>query len=114
MSRLPVYTKDMRGLRGLSDKDKQRIIDEKTDRLATFMAKRHYGAFLLGDDYRNRRGGYSKRMVEQLNSDGYVVAVFHSIAEVAECFGCAPWKPHDALKKKRALLPGVFLKFKEL
>lgn len=114
MSRLPVYTTDMRGLRGLSDKDKQRVIDEKTDRLATFMARMPSYAKRLGVDIRTRQGGHTKRMVEQLNSDGYVVAVFHSIAEVAECFGCAPWKPHRALKRKRAFLPGVFLKFKEL
>ena len=107
MNKIPVYTSDMRGLRGLSDKDKQRVIDEKTDRLATFMAKFPSYAKKLGVDIKTRRGGYSKRMVEQLNSDGYVVAIFHSL-------GCAPWKPHDALKKKRALLPGVFLKFKEL
>lgn len=114
MNKIPVYTSDMRGLRGLSDKDKQRVIDEKTDRLATFMARMPGYAKRLGVDIRTMQGGHSKRMVEQLNSDGYVVAVFHSIAEVAECFGCAPWKPHDALKKKRELIPGVFLKFKEL
>ena len=47
MNKIPVYTSDMRGLRGLSDKDKQRVIDERTDRLATFMAKRHYVLFCL-------------------------------------------------------------------
>ena len=114
MNKIPVYTSDMRGLRGLSDKERQRIIDEKTDKLATFMAKFPSYAKKLGVDIKTRRGGYSKRMVEQLNSDGYVVAVFHSLTEVAECFGCNPWEPKRALKNKKALLPGVFLKFKEL
>lgn len=104
----------MRGLRGLSDKDKQRVIDERTDRLATFMARMPGYAKRLGVDIRTMQGGHTMRMVEQLNSDGYVVAVFHSLTEVAECFGCNPWEPKRALKKKRALLPGVFIKFKEL
>lgn len=114
MSRIPVYTTDMMCLRWLSDEEKQKAIDEKTDRLATVMAKMPGAAKMLGVEIKTKRGGHNRRMVVQMNIDGYVVAVFHSIAEVAECFGLHPATPSEALKKKRALLPGVFLKFKEL
>ena len=36
---------------------------------------------------RDRRGGYNRQTIEMLNSEGYVVRVFESIAETAEYFG---------------------------
>jgi hypothetical protein len=84
---VPVYTRDSLGLRGeTDDKKRQGKIDEWTDRLATRMAATTSSydlihGFGLNIRRRDGRGGHNKMTIEMINSDGYLVKVYHSIAD---------------------------------
>ena len=70
-------------------KNKQSIIDEWTDALATRMASETtYNAledeFGIKIQHRETRGGHNKKTVEVLNIDGYLTAVYSSMKEASE------------------------------
>ena len=70
-------------------KNKQAIIDEWTDALATKMASETtYNAledeFGIKIQHQDRRGGHNKKTVEVLNIDGYLTAVYSSMKEASE------------------------------
>lgn len=70
-------------------KNKQAIIDEWTDALATKMASEtSYNAledeFGIKIQHRETRGGHNKKTVEVLNIDGYLTAVYSSMKEASE------------------------------
>ena len=70
-------------------KNKQAIIDDWTDALATKMASETtYNAledeFGIKIQHQERRGGHNKKTVEVLNTDGYLTAVYSSMKEASE------------------------------
>lgn len=70
-------------------KNKQAIIDEWTDALATKMASETtYNAledeFGIKIQHQERRGGHNKKTVEVLNIEGYLTAVYSSMKEASE------------------------------
>ena len=70
-------------------KNKQSIIDEWTDALATRMASETtYNAledeFGIKIQHQERRGGHNRKTVEVLNIDGYLTAVYSSMKEASE------------------------------
>lgn len=70
-------------------KNKQAIIDEWTDALATKMASETtFNAledeFGITVSHQERRGGHNKKTVEVLNIDGYLTAVYYSSKEASE------------------------------
>lgn len=70
-------------------KNKQAIIDNWTDALATKMASETtYNAledeFGIRIQHQERRGGHNKKTVEVLNIDGYLTAVYSSMKEASE------------------------------
>ena len=70
-------------------KNKQAIIDEWTDALATKMASEtSFNAlkdeFGIKIQHRETRGGHNKKTVEVLNIDGYLTAVYSSMKEASE------------------------------
>lgn len=70
-------------------KNKQAIIDDWTDALATKMASETtYNAledeFGIKIRHQERRGGHNKKTVEVLNIDGYLTAVYSSMKEASE------------------------------
>ena len=70
-------------------KNKQAIIDDWTDALATKMASETtYNAledeFGIKVQHQERRGGHNKKTVEVLNIDGYLTAVYSSMKEASE------------------------------
>lgn len=70
-------------------KNKQAIIDEWTDALATKMASETtYNAledeFGIKIEHQERRGGHNRKTVEVLNIDGYLTAVYSSMKEASE------------------------------
>ena len=70
-------------------KNKQSIIDDWTDALATRMASETtYNAledeFGIRIQHQERRGGHNKKTVEVLNTDGYLTAVYYSVKEASK------------------------------
>ena len=70
-------------------KNKQAIIDDWTDALATKMASEtSFNAledeFGIKIQHQERRGGHNKKTVEVLNIDGYLTAVYSSMKEASE------------------------------
>ena len=97
----------------------QEIIDAWTDELAVKMADKT-DCELLDDGTvvwhkRDRRGGYNKQTVEILNTEGYLVKVFHSIADVANYLGVKTQVVSNAVNgiRKSALIPGYILRRRE-
>ena len=73
----------------IAAKNKQAIIDEWTDALATKMASEtSYNAledeFGIKIQHRETRGGHNKKTVEVLNTEGYLTAVYYSVKEASE------------------------------
>ena len=118
--RVPVYTHDSIRLQGVSDDDKDKMIDEWTDRLATKMAEMTSDVSLVNDfgieiERRERRGGHYKLTIEMLNDEGYVVKIFESITEAAQYFGVNAETVSRLLdgKRKSPLIPGYTLRRRE-
>ena len=70
-------------------KNKQAIIDDWTDALATKMASEtSFNAledeFGIKIQHQERRGGHNKKTVEVLNIDGYLTAVYYSVKEASK------------------------------
>ena len=70
-------------------KNKQAIIDDWTDALATKMASEtSFNAledeFGIRIQHQERRGGHNKKTVEVLNTDGYLTAVYYSVKEASQ------------------------------
>ena len=70
-------------------KNKQAIIDEWTDALATRMASEtSFNAledeFGIRIQHQERRGGHNKKTVEVLNTEGYLTAVYYSVKEASK------------------------------
>lgn len=115
---IPVYTKDSVITTG-NDEKKQAIIDEWTDELACKMAN-NTDCTILDDGTvvwhkRDRRGGYNRQTVEILNTEGYLVKVFHSIADVANYLGVKTQVVSNAVNgiRKSVLIPGYILRRRE-
>ena len=113
-----VYTKDSVNTTN-DDKKKQAVIDEWTDKLAQNMAE-HTHMVMLDDgtvlfDTRQRRGGHNKQTIEVVNSDGYVVKVFNSIAEAAKYYGVGTDKIGRQIKgiSQTPLVPGCKFRRRE-
>ena len=70
-------------------KNKQAIIDDWTDALATKMASETtYNAledeFGIKIEHQERRGGHNRKTVEVLNTEGYLTAVYYSVKEASQ------------------------------
>lgn len=115
---IPVYTKDS-VITTDDDKKKQAMIDEWTDELAIRMAdKTDY--IMLDDgtvifDRRKKRGGHNRQTIEMLNSEGYVVRIFQSIAEAAKHFDVGNEAISRVLNgiRKSPFIPGYTLRRRE-
>jgi nucleoid DNA-binding protein len=115
---IPVYTKSS----VLTTKDEhkqQEIIDAWTDELAVKMADKT-DCDLLDDGTviwhkRDRRGGSNRQTIEMLNTEGYLVKVFHSIAELAKYMGVKTQVVSNAVNgiRKSVLIPGYILRRRE-
>jgi hypothetical protein len=115
---VPVYTKDSVKTTN-DDKKKQAVIDEWTDELAVKMAEKT-DCDLLDDGTviwhkRDLRGGYNRQTIEMMNSEGYVVRIFESIAETAEYFGVGTETVGRVLRGQRKipLKPGYTIRRRE-
>ena len=115
---IPVYTKSS----VLTTKDEhkqQEVIDAWTDELAVKMAEKT--DFDLLEDgtliwhKRDRRGGYNRQTIEILNTEGYLVKVFHSIADIAIYLGVKKQVVSNAVNgiRKSVLIPGYILRRRE-
>lgn len=115
---VPVYTRESVFITGDDDK-KQSIIDEWTDELACKMASNtdytilEDGTVILHK--RDRRGGSNRQTIEILNTEGYLVKVFHSIAELAKYMGVKTQVVSNAVNgiRKSVLIPGYILRRRE-
>jgi nucleoid DNA-binding protein len=115
---IPVYTKS--SVITTKDEHKQQeVIDAWTDELAVKMAEKT-DCDLLDDGTvvwhkRDRRGGYNRQTIEVLNTEGYLVKVFHSIAELAKYMGVKTQVVSNAVNgiRKSVLIPGYILRRRE-
>lgn len=115
---IPVYTKDSVVITE-NDEKKQAIIDEWTDELACKMASNT--DYTILDDgtvvwhKRDRRGGYNRQTIEILNTEGYLVKVFHSIADAANYLGVKTQVVSNVVNgnRKSVLIPGYILRRRE-
>lgn len=115
---IPVYTKDSVIITE-NDEKKQAIIDEWTDELACKMASNT--DFTILDDgtvvwhKRDRRGGHNRQTIEMLNTEGYLVKVFHSIADIAKYLGVKTQVVSNYINRirKSVLIPGYILRRRE-
>lgn len=115
---IPVYTKSS----VLTTKDEhkqQEVIDAWTDELAVKMAEKT-DCDILDDGTviwhkRDRRGGYNRQTIEILNTEGYLVKVFHSIADIAKYLGVKTKVISNAVNgiRKSVLIPGYILRRRE-
>lgn len=64
---------------------------------------------------RDRRGGHNRQTIEMLNTEGYLVRVFHSIAELAKYMGVKTQVISNAVNgiRKSVLIPGCILRRRE-
>ena len=115
---VPVYTRESVITTG-DDKKKQSVIDEWTDELACKMAE-ETDCTILDDGTviwhkRDRRGGHNRQTIEMLNTEGYLVRVFHSIAELAKYMGVKTQVVSNAVNgiRKSVLIPGYILRRRE-
>ena len=115
---VPVYTRESVITTG-DDEKKQSVIDEWTDELACKMAE-ETDCDLLDDGTvilhkRDRRGGSNRQTIEMLNTEGYLVKVFHSIAELAKYMGVKTQVVSNAVNgiRKSVLIPGYILRRRE-
>ena len=115
---VPVYTRES-VITTDDDEKKQSVIDEWTDELACKMAE-ETDCDLLDDGTviwrrRDRRGGYNRQTIEILNTEGYLVKVFHSIAELAKYMGVKTQVVSNAVNgiRKTVLIPGYILRRRE-
>ena len=115
---VPVYTRESVITTG-DDKKKQSVIDAWTDELACKMAE-ETDCDLLDDGTviwhrRDRRGGHNRQTIEILNTEGYLVKVFHSIAELAQYMGVKTQVVSNAINgiRKSVLIPGYILRRRE-
>jgi hypothetical protein len=115
---IPVYTKS--SVITTKDEHKQQeVIDAWTDELAVKMAEKT-DCDLLDDGTvvwhkRDRRGGYNRQTIEVLNTEGYLVKVFHSIADISKYLGIKTQVVSNAINgiRKSALIPGYILRRRE-
>lgn len=98
---------------------KQEVIDAWTDELACKMAS-NTDCTILDDGTviwlkRDRRGGQNRQTIEVLNTEGYLVKVFHSIADVAKYLGVKTQVVSNAVNRirKSVLIPGYILRRRE-
>ena len=115
---IPVYTKSS----VLTTKDEhkqQEVIDAWTDELAVKMAEKT-DCDLLDDGTviwhrRDRRGGYNRQTIEVLNTEGYLVKVFYSIADTSKYLGVKTQVISNAVNgiRKSVLIPGYILRRRE-
>lgn len=115
---VPVYTRES-VITTDNDEKKQSVIDEWTDELACKMAS-NTDCDLLDDGtviWRrlDRRGGYNRQTIEILNTEGYLVKVFHSIADVAQYLGVKTQVVSNTVNgiRKSVLIPGYILRRRE-
>lgn len=115
---VPVYTRES-VITTDNDEKKQSVIDEWTDELACKMAS-NTDCDLLDDGTviwrrRDRRGGYNRQTIEILNTEGYLVKVFHSIADVAQYLGVKNQVVSNTVNgiRKSVLIPGCILRRRE-
>ena len=115
---VPVYTRES-VITTDNDEKKQSVIDEWTDELACKMAE-ETDCDLLDDGTviwhkRDRRGGYNRQTIELLNTEGYLVKVFHSIADIAKYLGVKTQVVSNAVNgiRKSVLIPGYILRRRE-
>ena len=115
---VPVYTRES-VITTDNDEKKQSVIDEWTDELACKMAS-NTDCDLLDDGTviwhrRDRRGGYNRQTIEILNTEGYLVKVFHSIAEIAKYLGVKTQVVSNVVNgiRKSFLIPGYILRRRE-
>lgn len=114
----PVFTHDS-VITTKDAKKQQAIIDEWTDELAAKMAEK--AECIVLDDgnvqfrRKTRQGGHNRQTIEILNDEGYVVRIFHSIAETAMYFGVNTEVITRTLdgKRKSPLAPGVTIRRRE-
>lgn len=97
----------------------QEVIDAWTDELAVKMAEKT-DCDILDDGTviwhkRDRRGGYNRQTIEILNTEGYLVKVFHSIADIAKYLGVKTQVISNAVNgiRKSVLIPGYILRRRE-
>lgn len=97
----------------------QEVIDAWTDELAVKMAEKT-DCDILDDGTviwhkRDRRGGYNRQTIEILNTEGYLVKVFHSIADIAKYLGVKTKVISNAVNgiRKSVLIPGYILRRRE-
>lgn len=115
---IPVYTKS--SVITTKDEHKQQeVIDAWTNELAVKMAEKT-DCDLLDDGTviwhrRDRRGGYNRQTIEVLNTEGYLVKVFHSIADIAKYLGVKTEVVSHAVNRirKSVLIPGYILRRRE-
>lgn len=115
---VPVYTRES-VITTDNDEKKQSVIDEWTDELACKMAS-NTDCDLLDDGTviwrrRDRRGGYNRQTIEVLNTEGYLVKVFHSIADVSKYLGVKTQVVSNTVNgiRKSVLIPGYILRRRE-
>ncbi len=115
---VPVYTRES-VITTDNDEKKQSVIDEWTDELACKMAS-NTDCTILDDGTviwhkRDRRGGYNRQTIEILNTEGYLVKVFHSIAELAKYMNVKTQVVSNAINgiRKSVLIPGYILRRRE-
>jgi len=115
---VPVYTRES-VITTDNDEKKQSVVDEWTDELACKMAE-ETDCDLLDDGTvilhkRDRRGGHNRQTIEMLNTEGYLVKVFHSIADVAQYLGVKTQVVSNAVNgiRKSVLIPGYILRRRE-
>lgn len=113
-----VYTRDSVHVTN-DDKKKQEIIDKWTDELAVKMAERTRivtlddGTVLF--DNRSRRGGHNRKVIEALNTDGYITKVFRSVRDAAKFFDVSGESiTRRCTGESQTLIsPGVVLRYKQ-
>ena len=115
---IPVYTKSS-VITTDDEHKKQEVIDAWTDELAVKMAEKT-DCDLLDDGTviwhkRDRRGGYNKQTIEVLNTEGYLVKVFHSIADISKYLVVKTQVVSNAVNgiRKSVLIPGYILRRRE-
>lgn len=115
---VPVYTRES-VITTDNDEKKQSVIDAWTDELACKMAS-NTDCDLLDDGTviwrrRDSRGGYNRQTIEVLNTEGYLVKVFHSIADVAQYLGVKNQVVSNTVNgiRKSVLIPGYILRRRE-
>lgn len=118
MKDAPVFTHDS-VITTKDAKKQQAIIDEWTDELAAKMAEKAECIVLDDGNVQFRRktlqGGHNRQTIEMMNGEGYVVRIFHSIAETAMFFGVNTEIITRTLdgKRKLPLAPGFTIRRRE-